>query len=89
MIASFASRPSTKADRLGPIRAAKAAIQSAQQQQQPGGSHPLPPRPSPSQVPRPTANTSTDWQTPPLGSMGGGSGGGGAGSSGSGGGRRK
>ncbi|KAI0289070.1 hypothetical protein BC826DRAFT_640390 [Russula brevipes] len=82
MIASFASRPSTKTDRLGPIRAAKAAIQNAQQQ--PGGSHPLPPRPSPSQAPRPTANTSTDWPMPP-----GSGGGGGAGSSGSGGGGRR
>jgi hypothetical protein len=51
MVTTLASRPSAKTDRLASVRAAKAAIQGSQhQQQQPSqshpGPHPLPPRPS-------------------------------------------
>ena len=52
MVTTLASRPSQKVDRLAAVRAAKAAIQSGQQQPQQAmllprpGPHPLPPRPS-------------------------------------------
>jgi len=66
MLATFASRPSAKVDRLAAVRAAKAAIQGGQQQQQQSfASHPLPARPSQAQVSRPTA--STDRPMTPMG----------------------
>ena len=51
MLTTFTSRPSPKIDHLAAVRAAKAAIQGGQQQQQQvslphSGTHPLPPRPS-------------------------------------------
>jgi len=89
MLASFASRPSAKVDRLAAVRAAKAAIQSGQQQQPPSiGLHPLPPRPSPVLVPRPTTNTNAPVE-PMNGIVGGSSGSGDGGPSGSGGGGRR
>ncbi|KAH9957584.1 hypothetical protein BC827DRAFT_1224453 [Russula dissimulans] len=89
MLASFASRPSAKVDRLAAVRAAKAAIQSGQQQQpQSIGLHPLPPRPSLALVPRPTTNTNAPVE-PMNGIVGGSSGSGDGGPSGSGGGGRR
>ncbi|KAI0245517.1 hypothetical protein BJV78DRAFT_1365328 [Lactifluus subvellereus] len=82
---AFAAQPLPKTDRLAAMRAAKAAIQGAQQQQQPQlhGSHGLPPRPAQAQLPRPTASTSANWpETPMSGSAGGSSSGGIGGASG-------
>jgi len=65
MLATFASRPSNKVDRLAAVRAAKAAMQSGQSQSQ-LSSHPLPPRPTQTPVvPRQTVNT--DWPVSPIG----------------------
>ncbi|KAI9510348.1 hypothetical protein F5148DRAFT_1180214 [Russula earlei] len=53
-LTNLGSRPPPKLDRLAAVRAAKAAIQGGQQQKPPQmhGSHPLPPRPSQTQVAR-------------------------------------
>ncbi|KAI0246012.1 hypothetical protein BJV78DRAFT_1158213 [Lactifluus subvellereus] len=78
---AFAAQPLPKTDRVAAMRAAKAAIQGAQQQQllQLYGSHSLPPQPAQAQLPRPTSSTSANWQAAPMSSSAGGSSSGGVG----------
>jgi hypothetical protein len=91
MFNALAAQAPARIDRLAAIRAAKAVIQSGQQQQQQPqavGSHSLPARPVSVQVPRQTVSMTADRMAVAMSSIGGGSsgGGGGANNSGSGGG---
>jgi hypothetical protein len=76
MFSGFTAPPLPKVDRFAAIRAAKAAKQGGRQQHR---SHPLPSRPAPARLLRPTVRTSAHQPATPMSSSAGGSPSGGVG----------